>query len=198
MLLTCGPLCGPALRVARRRRTPVCAAAAEEGPVRQSLADLEAIAKAAVARPKGFGKVAPAPTTPSKGTECPCGTGLAYSTCCGLFHAEPGSEPSPEAVLRARFSAYVLGSEVGLDYLVATTHGRSKDLQLRGAAAESSAEAPSAEAVAAARAQLRLDAGNTSRNIAFKKLTVTKSEKGGNESEVSCGAAPLPRVRAFR
>lgn len=170
---------------ARRRRPTSCSATppaeGSSGVVKQSLADLTAIAEKAASKPKGFGKPAAAPAQPAKGSECPCGTGLAYATCCGLFHAQPGSEPSPEAVLRARFSAYVLGSEAGLDYLVATTHPRSRDFVLRGV--EGNVEAPSAEALAAAAAQLRLDAGNTSRNIAFKKLSITKSEKGGNELE---------------
>jgi hypothetical protein len=77
----------------------------------------------------------------------------------------------------------VVGGDGALDYLVFTTHPRSKDLALRGAAVSSSADAPDAQAVAAAQAQLRRDAASTARNIAFKKLSITKSEAGGNAQE---------------
>lgn len=42
------------------------------------------------------------PTTP-----CPCGRGPAYSHCCGRYHA---GQPAPdaEALMRSRYSAYVL------------------------------------------------------------------------------------------
>lgn len=42
------------------------------------------------------------PTTP-----CPCGRDLAYRQCCGRYHA---GQPAPdaEALMRARYSAYVL------------------------------------------------------------------------------------------
>lgn len=50
------------------------------------------------------------------GEVCPCGNGKAYERCCGRFHA---GEPAPdaEALMRSRYSAYVL--ELG-DYLLAT------------------------------------------------------------------------------
>lgn len=48
---------------------------------------------------------------------CPCGSGSTLSACCGRFHSgEPA--PTPEALMRSRYSAYVLGN---IDYLVATT-----------------------------------------------------------------------------
>jgi SEC-C motif domain protein len=39
---------------------------------------------------------------------CPCDTGLPYDACCGRFHA---GEPAPDAraLMRSRYSAYVLG-----------------------------------------------------------------------------------------
>ncbi len=49
---------------------------------------------------------------------CVCGSGRDYATCCGIFHAgEPA--PSAEALMRSRYSAYVLGIEA---YLLATWH----------------------------------------------------------------------------
>lgn len=53
---------------------------------------------------------------------CPCGSGETYARCCGMWHAglDTGSfAPTPEALMRARYSAYVLG-EIG--YLLATWH----------------------------------------------------------------------------
>lgn len=57
-----------------------------------------------------------------KKLECPCGSGLALADCCGLWHKGlPAGvyAPSPEALMRSRYSAYVLGL---IDYLVATWH----------------------------------------------------------------------------
>ena len=49
---------------------------------------------------------------------CPCGSGRAYEACCGRFHA---GRPAPTAValMRSRYSAFVLGLP---DYLLATWH----------------------------------------------------------------------------
>ena len=48
---------------------------------------------------------------------CPCGSGNLLDACCGHYHA---GHPAPcaEALMRSRYSAYVLGL---IDYLVATT-----------------------------------------------------------------------------
>jgi SEC-C motif domain protein len=49
---------------------------------------------------------------------CPCGSALAYAACCGRFHAGLPAT-SPEALMRSRYSAYVLGLR---DYLLDTWH----------------------------------------------------------------------------
>lgn len=48
---------------------------------------------------------------------CPCGSGNPLDSCCGRYHA---GQPAPcaEALMRSRYSAYVLGS---VDYLLDTT-----------------------------------------------------------------------------
>jgi SEC-C motif-containing protein len=54
--------------------------------------------------------------------DCPCESGQAYGVCCGRWHAglaEGVRAPTPEALMRSRYSAYVLGL---LDYLLATWH----------------------------------------------------------------------------
>jgi SEC-C motif-containing protein len=49
---------------------------------------------------------------------CPCGGGQDYTGCCGRWHA---GEPAPDALalMRSRYSAYVLGLH---PYLLATWH----------------------------------------------------------------------------
>ena len=62
-------------------------------------------------------------TTPAlKLSECPCGSGQHYDDCCGPWHTglDAGVHaPTPEALMRSRYSAYVLGL---IDYLLATWH----------------------------------------------------------------------------
>ena len=62
---------------------------------------------------------------------CPCGSALAYAACCGRFHA--GSDhlqaPTPEALMRSRYSAFVLGLHA---YLLATWHARTRPASLAG------------------------------------------------------------------
>ncbi|TXH52504.1 MAG: hypothetical protein E6Q87_00235 [Cellvibrionales bacterium] len=53
---------------------------------------------------------------------CPCGSDLPYANCCQpwhLGHQTGNPAPTPEALMRSRYSAYVLGL---LDYLLATWH----------------------------------------------------------------------------
>jgi SEC-C motif-containing protein len=55
------------------------------------------------------------------GAACPCGSTLPTARCCGRYHAgaEHLAAPTPEALMRSRYSAYVLGRA---DYLLATWH----------------------------------------------------------------------------
>ena len=53
---------------------------------------------------------------------CPCDSDLPYASCCQPWHLgyQAGqTSPTPEALMRSRYSAYVLGL---LDYLLATWH----------------------------------------------------------------------------
>ena len=47
---------------------------------------------------------------------CPCGSGAAYTVCCGRYHAGEAA-PDAEALMRSRYSAFVRGDEA---YLRAT------------------------------------------------------------------------------
>ena len=53
---------------------------------------------------------------------CPCDSGSTYADCCGNWHAgllQGLHAPTPEALMRSRYSAYMLGL---IDYLLATWH----------------------------------------------------------------------------
>jgi SEC-C motif-containing protein len=47
---------------------------------------------------------------------CPCGTGLSYQICCGPYH-QGKPAPTPEALMRSRYSAFCLGK---MDYVLET------------------------------------------------------------------------------
>lgn len=64
---------------------------------------------------------------------CPCGSGKPYAGCCGGLHAGAAEAPSAEALMRSRYSAYVLGLE---SYLLATWHAATRPAAL-GLAEES-------------------------------------------------------------
>jgi SEC-C motif domain protein len=59
---------------------------------------------------------------------CPCGQARAYAECCGRLHAGMPA-PDAEALMRSRYSAYVLGNAA---YLLDTWHPdtRPNDLDL--------------------------------------------------------------------
>ena len=64
----------------------------------------------------------PAATEPP----CPCGNPSGYGRCCGLVHAGVAAATA-EALMRSRYSAYVLGRE---DYLLATWHTSTRPPEL--------------------------------------------------------------------
>jgi SEC-C motif-containing protein len=51
--------------------------------------------------------------------DCVCGSGKTYADCCLPFHEGKQLAPTPEALMRSRYSAYVLKLT---DYLIATWH----------------------------------------------------------------------------
>ena len=48
---------------------------------------------------------------------CLCGNGSPYEICCGMYHNNPGTAPTAEALMRSRYSAFALGN---FDYIAAT------------------------------------------------------------------------------
>ena len=61
---------------------------------------------------------------------CPCGTGQTYTACCARFHAGPLhlQAPTAEALMRSRYSAYVLGLA---GYLQDTWHTRTRPAEVQ-------------------------------------------------------------------
>ncbi|MBZ9749255.1 hypothetical protein K7W42_00100 [Deinococcus sp. HMF7604] len=61
---------------------------------------------------------------------CPCGSSRSYAHCCSPLHAGAPA-PSPEALMRSRYSAYALGDAA---YVLRTWHPdtRPDTLNLQG------------------------------------------------------------------
>lgn len=60
-------------------------------------------------------------------TDCPCGSGLSFDACCAPFIRGERPPPGAEALMRSRYSAYVLGDEA---YLLATWHPDTRPARL--------------------------------------------------------------------
>ncbi len=58
---------------------------------------------------------------------CPCCSTLPYDNCCGPYHARTTFAPTPEKLMRSRYSAYVLLLE---SYLLDTWHISTRPLTL--------------------------------------------------------------------
>ncbi|MEV0135224.1 YchJ family protein [Dactylosporangium sp. NPDC050688] len=58
---------------------------------------------------------------------CPCGLGEPYDDCCGRFHRGAETPPSAELLMRARYSAYVVGDR---DFLLRTWHDKTRPRML--------------------------------------------------------------------
>lgn len=53
--------------------------------------------------------------------DCPCGSKISYSSCCGLYHSAKAIAPTPEALMRSRYTAY---TQANFDYIKATMRGK--------------------------------------------------------------------------
>lgn len=51
---------------------------------------------------------------------CPCGTGATFDECCGVFISGRALPPTPEKLMRSRYTAYTKNN---LDYIANTMHG---------------------------------------------------------------------------
>jgi SEC-C motif domain protein len=61
------------------------------------------------------------------GDPCPCGSGKGYAACCGRLHSGAENAATAEALMRSRYSAYVLKLE---DYLLATWYRATRPSEL--------------------------------------------------------------------
>jgi len=66
---------------------------------------------------------------------CPCGSSLQYQNCCQPYHLKTRTAPTAEALMRSRYSAFVVADA---NYLYETTHiskrkENSKDAYLKSA-----------------------------------------------------------------
>jgi SEC-C motif domain protein len=62
-----------------------------------------------------------------KAAACPCGSGKPYAACCGRLHAGAEIAPTAEALMRSRYSAYVMQLA---PYLRATWHPSTRPASL--------------------------------------------------------------------
>lgn len=63
---------------------------------------------------------------PAPLSACPCGLGQPYAQCCGRIHRGEAAADA-EALMRSRYSAFVLGDA---DYLLASWHPRTRPAAL--------------------------------------------------------------------
>ena len=66
------------------------------------------------------------PRSQTHTSACTCGSGRAYADCCAVLHAG-SSAPTAEALMRSRYSAYVLALA---PYLLATWHASTRPTKL--------------------------------------------------------------------
>ncbi|MEV4871158.1 YchJ family protein [Streptomyces syringium] len=60
-------------------------------------------------------------------TPCPCGREAIYRDCCGSFHCGETTAPTPERLMRSRYSAFVVHDAA---YLLRTWHPATRPTDL--------------------------------------------------------------------
>ncbi|MFF6782270.1 YchJ family metal-binding protein [Streptomyces sp. NPDC012510] len=58
---------------------------------------------------------------------CPCGLPEVYESCCGRYHSGSAAAPTAEALMRSRYSAFVVRDE---GYLLRTWHPRTRPAEV--------------------------------------------------------------------
>ena len=53
---------------------------------------------------------------------CPCGSTDPLASCCGRYLDGEAPAPTPEALMRSRYTAFSLGTPEAIEYLVVTHH----------------------------------------------------------------------------
>lgn len=116
---------------------------------------------------KGFGAPNGKTKTLSKEAACPCGSMSSYSKCCKPYH-EGEIPPTPEALMRSRYSAYSKGL---VDYVCDTTHP------------ENPLQEGSKQPDGAPSSTLREDVRATCEKITWDKLKILSCEDGSSPNE---------------
>lgn len=62
---------------------------------------------------------------------CPCGRPGDLDECCGRYLSGERPAPDPESLMRSRYTAFALGTEACVDYLLATHHPDHREPDLR-------------------------------------------------------------------
>jgi SEC-C motif-containing protein len=55
-------------------------------------------------------------------THCPCGLPTTLAACCGRYLHGFEAAPTPEALMRSRYTAFALSAPESVGYLIATHH----------------------------------------------------------------------------
>nr|WP_217180208.1 YchJ family metal-binding protein [Streptomyces sp. AC495_CC817] len=58
---------------------------------------------------------------------CPCGLPRTYEECCGRYHSGGAAAPTAEALMRSRYSAFVVRDEA---YLLRSWHPRTRPAEV--------------------------------------------------------------------
>ena len=58
---------------------------------------------------------------------CPCGRPGTFEECCGPYITGEHLAPDPESLMRSQFTAFALGTNQAIDYLVETHHPDHRD-----------------------------------------------------------------------
>lgn len=64
----------------------------------------------------------------SKTEPCPCGSGMPYAACCGVYITGQADADTAERLMRSRYAAYVMACEA---YLLRTWHASTRPTVLR-------------------------------------------------------------------
>lgn len=83
-------------------------------------------------------KPKPVVSATKKAASCPCGLETSYETCCGQYISGEVPAPTPEALMRSRYTAYTVER---VDYLRETQDPKTQDSFDHAAAAEWAANA---------------------------------------------------------
>jgi SEC-C motif-containing protein len=63
---------------------------------------------------------------------CPCGLGSSFASCCEPYIQALEIAPTPEALMRSRYSAFTQATQRAIAYLVETHHPKFRSPDLAG------------------------------------------------------------------